>query len=531
MRRTSKVSLIFALATSLSAAIAPAATDMPPAVGLVFDSSNSMWRQIDGENKVSMLRSALAASFQSYDGKLDMALLTFGQQEEEACDAVKTVVPVETLKAAKFSAAVQQEIPGKGATPLALAIDTAAEAIQASTRPASLVVISDGLDTCRADPCAAAAQAKAKAPALTIHVIAFDSRSRDQLAGLSCMASETGGKYFAAANRAELDAALADVMATAVTAMAPEMAATAKPPAGSEPAAAEKPSSAPVGETKPEAAESAPPTAAEAVARQMARAEPVITGTLRLSAALTADMAPLTSGLVWRIFPAKPDETGAFQVIQRSVGASPVFQLAKGDYIVHVAYGKAGATKEVSLAEGENTQTIVLNAGALRLSAERADGEPIPINLVNYAVYSSEQDQFGERKLILPAAEPGRAIRVNAGTYFIVSQYGDANAVVRAEVKVEAGKLSDAVVVHHAARVTLKLVNEAGGEAMADTSWSVLTPEGDVVTESVGAFPTHILAEGTYTVIANHGGAAYSRQIEIKAGGDGEFEIMTGEKN
>ena len=151
MRRTSKVSLIFALATSLSAAIAPAATDMPPAVGLVFDSSNSMWRQIDGENKVSMLRSALAASFQSYDGKLDMALLTFGQQEEEACDAVKTVVPVETLKAAKFSAAVQQEIPGKGATPLALAIDTAAEAIQASTRPASLVVISDGLDTCCAE--------------------------------------------------------------------------------------------------------------------------------------------------------------------------------------------------------------------------------------------------------------------------------------------------------------------------------------------------------------------------------------------
>ena len=74
-------------------------------------------------------------------------------------------------------------------------------------------------------------------------------------------------------------------------------------------------------------------------------------------------------------------------------------------------------------------------------------------------------------------------------------------------------------------------IKAAGGEAMADTSWSVLTPEGDVVTESVGAFPTHILAEGTYTVIANHGGAAYSRQIEIKAGGDGEFEIMTGEKN
>ena len=147
------------------------------------------------------------------------------------------------------------------------------------------------------------------------------------------------------------------------------------------------------------------------------------------------------------------------------------------------------------------------------------------------ALASGNLSLFGERKLILPAAEPGRAIRVNAGTYFIVSQYGDANAVVRAEVKVEAGKLSDAVVVHHAARVTLKLVNETGGEAMADTSWSVLTPEGDVVTESVGAFPTHILAEGTYTVIANHGGAAYSRQIEIKAGGDGEFEIMTGEKN
>ena len=62
---------------------------------------------------------------------------------------------------------------------------------------------------------------------------------------------------------------------------------------------------------------------------------------------------------------------------------------------------------------------------------------------------------------------------VPEGNYHIVSNYGDTNAVVRSDIRVQAGKLTDATVNHRAALITLKLVNERGGEALANTGWSV----------------------------------------------------------
>jgi hypothetical protein len=267
---------------------------------------------------------------------------------------------------------------------------------------------------------------------------------------------------------------------------------------------------------------------ADEAAQAVAKADVASTGTLRLSASLTEDLPPLTAGLVWRVFSATPDDDGGFKVVARRADSEPEFTLRAGDYVVHVAYGRARAAKQITVTDGILEQRLVLNAGGLRLSAFGPDGRAIPASSVSYAIYSSEQDQFGQRKLILPSVPPGKVVRLNAGTYRIVSQYGDANAVVRADVTVEAGQLSEAVVSHQAVKVTLKLVNEAGGEALADTSWSVQTPEGDVVAQSVGAFPTHILAPGTYSIVARHDGIAYARKYTVELGYDQEVEIVTG---
>jgi len=69
---------------------------------------------------------------------------------------------------------------------------------------------------------------------------------------------------------------------------------------------------------------------------------------------------------------------------------------------------------------------------------------------------------------------------VPEGNYHIVSNYGDTNAVVRSDIRVRTGKLTDVTVGHRAALITLKLVGERGGEAIANTNWSIITPGGDV---------------------------------------------------
>ena len=62
------------------------------------------------------------------------------------------------------------------------------------------------------------------------------------------------------------------------------------------------------------------------------------------------------------------------------------------------------------------------------------------------------------------------------GTYYILSKYGDSNAMVRSDIRVQSGKLTDVTVKHRAAVITFKLVSRSGGEALANTEWSVLTP-------------------------------------------------------
>jgi len=80
------------------------------------------------------------------------------------------------------------------------------------------------------------------------------------------------------------------------------------------------------------------------------------TGSQQLSFALVArfgrDAATqITNGLVWRIFPAKPDVTGTFRAIKEDKTASPVMALPPGDYVVHVSFGLASAAKALRLKE------------------------------------------------------------------------------------------------------------------------------------------------------------------------------------
>ena len=96
----------------------------------------------------------------------------------------------------------------------------------------------------------------------------------------------------------------------------------------------------------------------------------------------------------------------------------------------------------------------------------------------------------------------------------------------KAIIRVQAGKLTDVTVNHRAAAITLKLVTEKGGEALANTAWSVLTPGGDVIKESIGAFPRVILAEGEYRAIARNEGKVYEREFKVVAGVDGDVEVM-----
>lgn len=239
-----------------------------------------------------------------------------------------------------------------------------------------------------------------------------------------------------------------------------------------------------------------------------------------------ADQADIPRGLVWRVFKPDPGEDGKLPLVASAQGGTSSFQLAPGSYLVHAAYGRAGATKRITVTRDPKRETMVLDAGGLELDAVLSGGVRIPADKLRFSIFDGHTDANGERALILPDVSPKSVIRLNAGTYHVVSTYGSVNAIIRADIRVEAGKLTEATVEHKAAQLTMKLVREAGGEAIADTSWSVLTGSGDMVQENVGAFASMVLAEGDYTVIAKNRDRIYTRDFTVVAGQNRDVEVL-----
>jgi hypothetical protein len=100
------------------------------------------------------------------------------------------------------------------------------------------------------------------------------------------------------------------------------------------------------------------------------------------------------------------------------------------------------------------------------------------------------------------------------------------NSIVSADIKVPSGKVLDVTLRHRYATLTLKLVNAAGAEALANTNFTILTPGGDLIRELIGAFPSLVLAEGEYVVIARHDSKTYQSTFEVQSGLDRDVEIV-----
>jgi hypothetical protein len=246
---------------------------------------------------------------------------------------------------------------------------------------------------------------------------------------------------------------------------------------------------------------------------------------LSLTARYGKDMPVINSGLVWRVFPDRPDETGAFKLIREDHGATPNIVLPPGSYVVHVAFGLVSAVRPVTLKSETVRESFVLPAGGLRIEG-RVGASKIPQNQISFSIYKGSQFEVGERAPLVPSVSAGDVVLLPEGTYYIISNYGDANSVVRSDIRVQAGKLTDVIITHRAAVITLKLVSDKGGEALANTAWSVITPGGDVIKESIGAFPRVVLSEGEYRAIAKNEGKVFERPFNVVNGVDGEVEVI-----
>lgn len=249
-----------------------------------------------------------------------------------------------------------------------------------------------------------------------------------------------------------------------------------------------------------------------------------------LQAVLEEDGKPIQDGLIWRVFDPKPTDDGKYPLIATAKGGSTSLDFKEGDYFVHVAFGRAGVTKRLSIVPSDEivVQKFVLDAGGLILNATAGDFYRIDPDNLRFSIYSGEDQDASDsdRQLVLAEVPPDVIVRLNEGVYHVVSHYGDINAVTRANVRVEKGQLTEVRMQHRAAKISLKLVSRTGGEAIANTAWSIYSGSGDFVHEIVGAFPNLILAEGGYTAVAMHQDQEYTLDFTVRAGLSQDVEVL-----
>lgn len=242
-----------------------------------------------------------------------------------------------------------------------------------------------------------------------------------------------------------------------------------------------------------------------------------------LSAALEGDPAPLRKGLTWRIYADNADADRAV-LVRKTEEPAPTLSLDPGAYIVHVTWGMASGTRRVVVGQSPITEKLLLNAGGLRLGATLGDVR-IPKDKLTFSIYVAVGND-PQGRVVVENARADETIRLPEGSYRVVSTYGDTNANASADIRVESGKVVDALMRHRAATIVLKLVTTPGAEALANTTFSVLTPGGDTIREAIGAFPSMTLAEGDYIVIARNGGRVFTQEFNVKTGMDRDVEVL-----
>jgi Ca-activated chloride channel family protein len=173
---------------------------------LILDASGSMWGRNGGEEKIVIARRVLKDLATRLPDGSDVGLIAYGHRREADCADIETIVPLGPLDRADLVSKVEKLNP-KGKTPITQSIEQAVASLKGRQDSATIVLLSDGIETCSGDPCAAVSAARKAGANFLLHVIGFDL-SKENVASLECTAQAGGGLYFDAKNADELAAAL-----------------------------------------------------------------------------------------------------------------------------------------------------------------------------------------------------------------------------------------------------------------------------------------------------------------------------------
>jgi Ca-activated chloride channel family protein len=186
-----------------------AAAQEEPGVIFVLDGSGSMWGQIEGRSKIEVAKEIMVRLVDELPPNIRTGLVSYGHRTKGECDDIETLAALGSDNREDLKARINSINP-KGKTPITQSLILATEDLRQNEGESTVVLISDGKETCEGDPCAAVREMRAAGVRATVHVVGFDV-SEEEREQLMCIAEAGNGRYFSADNATELNEALTEV--------------------------------------------------------------------------------------------------------------------------------------------------------------------------------------------------------------------------------------------------------------------------------------------------------------------------------
>ena len=310
---------------------------------IVLDASGSMWGQIDGRPKLEIAREALAGVLAELPADSEVGLMAYGHRTKGDCGDIELIVPPGPGTGPAISAAAAN-MQFLGKTPLTDAVRQAAAALRSTEEKATVILITDGVETCEADPCALGLELEASGVDFTAHVVGFGLTAQEG-SEVACLAENTGGQYLTAGDLASLTFAL---QTTVVTAPPPKVEA--------------KPATMPVIKATP---------------------KPVVVVEVEYNLAplmlLNEGGAPMQTdaGQAWEIYPVAADGTPGDLLVTAIYGMAKG-KLAPGNYMLVGKLGSAQAQMPITLTnEATAAPILLMNASPVTLRAHASEAGPV----------------------------------------------------------------------------------------------------------------------------------------------------------
>lgn len=363
---------------------------------IVLDGSGSMWAQIDGEARISIARQTLRSVLNSMPSNVQLGLMTYGHRDRGDCNDIELLVPPGPNTTDRILQAADGINP-KGKTPISEAVRQAAVDLRYTEDKASVILITDGLETCEADPCALASELEKTGVDFTAYVLGL-GLTEEEGKKVACIAENTGGQYIPAGDAEALTEALnTTVAAIAVPSMAPDP----------------TPDTMEVAEAPPEPEPEPQP-------------EPVISHPEPLPyniapvAVMSEDGEPLgeNSGLRWEIYKQTPNGKRG-EYVNTSYDAGYTDTLEPGKYVLVAAIDEAHSEQPLTISADTTSEPLfVLNATTLHIKPLRNAGDDTPADDASTVVHfpGGEATEYGEKTVVVPAGQITLQTTIGKGT-------------------------------------------------------------------------------------------------------------------